>query len=81
LIHRLIPNSTECRTFFRVTIPEEAAETVLAGKVAGVITSLPHSTEQQPHQDQQTDPLQYRNSPETEDFRHKPVPKQLNDDA
>ena len=81
LVHRLIPDSTGCRTFFRVTTPEETAEAVLARKVSGVIAALPHSTEKQPCQDQQPDTLQYRNSPDPEDFWHEPVPKQLNSHA
>ncbi len=54
----LIPDSTACRTFTRVTIPEEAAEAILTGKVSGVIATLPHSAEKQPRQDKQPDRLQ-----------------------
>jgi hypothetical protein len=77
----LIPDSTWRRIFFRVSTPEEATEAVLACKVSGVIATLPHSTEKQPRQDQQPYTLQYRNSRESEYFRHEPVPKQLNDQA
>jgi hypothetical protein len=69
---------TRTPIFFFAPTAKEAAETVLAGKIPGVIATLPHPAEEEPRQDQQPNALRNSNSPQPEDIRHEPVPEQLN---